>query len=121
MSRGSRPTPTRTARRRGGGPTCCSPPRKSWSSSTATDGTRRRSDGSSTPRRLRCSKIWATSSSASPTKTWSRRTERGLWRGSGGRWGLLELARALPEQLAGDDQQLDLLGALEQVQDLGVA
>src|SRR4051794_13038429 len=34
---------------------------------------------------------------------------------------LSELGRALAEQLAGDDQQLDLLRALEDVEDLGVA
>src|SRR3954452_705420 len=34
---------------------------------------------------------------------------------------LLQLGRRLLEQLAGDDQQLDLLGALEDVEDLGVA
>jgi hypothetical protein len=47
-------------------------------------------------------------------RSWARRSRSARRRAR-------ELGRRLAEQPAGDDQQLDLLGALEDVEDLGVA
>src|SRR5437763_11196348 len=81
------------------------------------------SAASATRASRRCSKPPATASSACAGRTSRRSWKPRRWRASSMRWRerLSQFGGALAEQQPGDHEQLDLLRALEDVEDLDVA